>query len=127
MKLEVDLVRQLLLHIEEHATRPISDLDNIEIGGWTEDQVDYHVVQLADAEFIEAAIDRVPDNEDPSVMHVIYSVRRLTYKGHEFLETVRDDSVWRVVKEKAKAVGALTLPVIAQIGGAYVKSQIGLP
>ncbi|WP_041357949.1 DUF2513 domain-containing protein [Nitrobacter hamburgensis] len=126
MKLEVDLVRQLLLHIEEHATRPISDLDSIKIDGWTKDQIDYHVVLLADAVFIEAGLHRVPDNEDPSLVRVIYSVRRLTYNGHEFLETVRDPAIWRKVKEKAKAVGAMTLPAIAQIGAAYVKAQLGL-
>jgi hypothetical protein len=41
MKLEVDLVRQLLLHIEEHAKRPISDLNSIKIDGWMDDQIDY--------------------------------------------------------------------------------------
>jgi hypothetical protein len=127
MKLEVDLVRLLLLHIEEHATRPISNLDNIEIEGWNTDQIDYHVVQLEDAGFIEASIDIVPDNEDRSLEHVTYSVRRLTYKGHEFVETVRDDTTWRKVKEKAKAAGAMTLPALVQIGTAFIKSQIGLP
>lgn len=126
MKMEVDLVRQLLLHIEKHADRPISDLDNIEIDDWTKEQIDYHVVLLAEAGFIEATVNSVPDNEDPSLAHVIYSVRRLTYKGHEFLETVRDPAIWRKVKEKAKAAGAVTLPVIAQVGAAFIKSQIGL-
>lgn len=126
MKLEVDLVRLLLLHIEEHATRPISDLDNIEIDGWTKEQIDYHVVQLEDAGFIEASIDSVPDNEDPNLVHVLYSVRRLTYKGHEFVETVRDDTIWRKVKEKARAVGAMTLPALIQIGAGVIKSQIGI-
>lgn len=126
MKLEVDLVRQLLLHIEEDADRPISDLDNIEIEGWTEEQIQYHVVLLAEAGFIEASVNGVPDNEDPSLAHVIYSVRRLTYKGHEFLDTVRDPAIWRKVKEKAKAAGAMTLPVIAQVGAAFIKSQLGL-
>ncbi|WP_161495833.1 DUF2513 domain-containing protein [Bradyrhizobium japonicum] len=126
MKLEVDLVRQLLLHIDEHATRPISDLDSITIEGWTDDQIDYHVVQLEDAGFIEASIDSVPDNEDPDLVHVVYSVRRLTYKGHEFVETVRDATIWRKVKEKAKVAGAVTLPALMQVGAAFIKSQIGL-
>ncbi|QOZ66816.1 MULTISPECIES: DUF2513 domain-containing protein [Bradyrhizobium] len=126
MKLEVDLVRQLLLHIEEHATRPISDLDSIKIDGWTEDQIGYHVVQLKDAGFIEASISSVPDNENPDLVHVIYSVRRLTYKGHEFVETVRDDTIWRKVKKKGKAIGAMTLPALVNIGAGIIKSQIGL-
>lgn len=83
-------------------------------------------MQLEDAGFIEGSIDTVSDNEDPSLLHVIYSVRRLTYKGHEFVETVRDDTVWRKVKDKARAVGAMTLPALVQIGTAVIKSQIGL-
>jgi len=127
MKLEVDLVRQLLLHIEEHATRPISDLDSIKIDSWTRDQIDYHIVLLEEAGLIEADLENLSDHNDPDVLYVSYNVHRLTYKGHELLETIRDDSVWRVVKEKARTVGAVTLPVVAQIGGAYIKTKLGLP
>jgi hypothetical protein len=127
MKLDVDLVRQLLLYVEEHAIRPISDLENIEIGGWTAEQIDYHVIQLFDAGFIEAGVDCIPDNEDPELVNVIYSVRRITYLGHNFLETIRDDSVWRKVKEKAKAVGTLSLPILSQLGVSVLKTALGLP
>lgn len=124
MRLQMDLVRDLLLYIEENAKRPVDDLEDISLPNWREDDIAYHVVLLEEAGLVAATINTIPDSDDPSLVEVLYSVRRLTFNGHEFLNTVREPEQWGIVKEGAKKAGAYTLGAIARIAEAYVSMKI---
>lgn len=124
VKLNQDLLRALLLHIEEHATRPISDLQEIEIEGWNEADIAYHVLLAKEAGLIKARIDDVPDADDPGISHIAYSVERLTMEGHGFLGAVRDPKRLRAIKKLAAAAGAETVKTIAVVAEAYVLAKV---
>ena len=124
MKLQTDLVRELLLHVEANATKPISQLSEIILDGWTPEEVAYHVLLLSDAHLIEASIEEIPDRDDGDVTHVAYTVHRLTMKGSEFLDTVREPEQWRRVKDGAKQAGVFTLGAIVRFGEAYVAHKV---
>ncbi|RMU13536.1 DUF2513 domain-containing protein, partial [Pseudomonas savastanoi] len=47
--------------------------------------------------------------------------RRLTYKGHEFLDTVRDEEIWRRTKAGAEKAGGVGLGLLLEIDKAYGK------
>lgn len=124
MKLDMDLLREILIYVEEHATRVHSDLEEIAIDGWTSEQVAYHVV-LAEADgLLKASLDTLPDQDDPVIVHTTYSVHRLTMRGHDFLGTIREPSNWDAVKAGTRKIGAVTVGAAVEFGKAFVRMKI---
>lgn len=100
-----DLLRELLLYVEEKATRPHSDLETIQIDGWSKDQVDYHVALAVEDGLIKARVDELPDFDDPGILQIDYSVHRLTMRGHNFLGSIAERGNWDAIKGGAKKAG----------------------
>ncbi|MDX1004622.1 DUF2513 domain-containing protein [Sinorhizobium medicae] len=124
LKLEMDLLRELLLYVEKNADRPHSDLENIEIDGWSKEQIEYHVVLAFEDGLIKARIDELPDFEDAGILHIDYSVHRLTMRGHNFLGSIVEPSNWEAIKGGAKKAGAVTTSLLYSIAEAYVKQRV---
>src|SRR6476660_1465967 len=88
MKRDMDLIRKIMLAVEEHehgfAPRQIV------IEGYTKEQIGYHNYLI-----INAGLGDGPDlthlrSESPE-----HDLRYLTFAGHEFLDAARDDTRWR--------------------------------
>jgi hypothetical protein len=90
MKLDKDLVREILLQVEAYP-HPMGWVE-LSVPGHSAEEIAHHVELLDEAEFIEAQDLTTMDGYD-------WRAKRLTYEGHEFLETVRDGEVWRLTKE----------------------------
>lgn len=124
MKLDMDLVRELLLYVEEKADRPISHLEGITITRWSGDDIAYHVMLLEEAGYIKAYIDTVPDYENPIILHVNYTITRLTLSGHEFLDAARTPQHWAAIKGNAQKLGLNSLKAVGRIAESYVTDLI---
>ncbi len=91
MKRDMDLIRKILFALVE---KPHTDEHHkIEIEGFSEEDISYHVKLLAEAGLIEA------------VNYSKHSRSRwrpvsLTWEGHDFLEAAKNETIWN----KAKAV-----------------------
>lgn len=115
MKLDQDLVREILLAVEGSREDPL---------GWTELNlegrepldVSYHVMLLHEAGFIVGQDLSSDDGLE-------WLPKRLTYQGHEFLDTVRDEEIWRRTKAGAEKVGGVGLGLLLEIGKAYGKQM----
>ncbi|WP_456293247.1 DUF2513 domain-containing protein [Pseudomonas sp. AK106] len=116
MKLDKDLVREILLAIEASTKTPDSWID-LAIEGHSEDEVSYHVMLLHEARFIEA-------QDLCSMSDFDWRPKRMTIKGHEFLDTVRDGEVWRRTKAGAEKAGVAGLGVLLELGKAYGKEML---
>lgn len=131
MKFEMDLLRDLLIYIEEKADRPISELDGVDLEGWTPEQVAYHVVLAEEDGLIRAIIDQLPDDDDPDSSHVAYSIQRLTSRGHELLGNIREARHWKAIRSGVEKAGTFTIGAMARFAEAYVtmkaKELIGWP
>ena len=55
-----------------------------------------------------------------------FMIFRITSKGHDFLDTFRNDTIWSDVKEKASVVGGFTISLLTELGKSYIKSKLGL-
>lgn len=98
MKRDFELIKQILLKIEDReTTSPILDL---EIDGYDQNLVNYQIYLLDQADLIQAEIVRVGANEihDP----VIYE---MTWNGHEFLDAARNETIWNKTKDLIKEHG----------------------
>ena len=122
MKLDKDLVREILLAIEANSEDPVGCITlNLEDRDALE--VSYHVMLLHEAGLILGT-------DSSSDEGLEWFPKRLTYKGHEFLETVRDGEVWRRTKEGAEKAGVAGLGFLLEMGKVYskviIKEKLGI-
>jgi hypothetical protein len=112
MKLDKELVREILLAVEAHDEA--QGWMTLKIEGRTDKEVSYHVMLLDEAGLLSGiSLGGMNTFE--------WQPKRLTYQGHEFLDTVRDGEVWRRTKEGAEKVGGVGLGLLVELGKAYGK------
>ncbi len=115
---DMDLIRDILLWMERGMpmeTRPIR-----EDGGLP--KYAYHCYLLADAGFIEAKI----HNNIDGMPHRVFPIK-ITWKGQEALEAMRNDTVWNKTKETLAERGLpYLLDVVVSVAKGYAV-QYGIP
>ena len=116
MKLDKDLVREILLAIEASDQTPDSWID-LAIDSHSEDEFSYHVMLLHEAGLIVA-------QDLCSMSDFDWRPKRLTIRGHEFLDTVRDGEVWRRTKVGAEKAGVASIGFLLELGKAYGKQVL---
>ena len=116
MKLDKDLVREILLALEKDDGDPFGWKD-LTFDDHTQEEVAYHVCILAEGGFLTAMDLSTMDGAD-------WRPQRLTYDGHEFLDTIRDNQVWKLTKETAKKAGVGGLKVLVEVGKSYAKQKL---
>jgi len=124
MKRDMDFIRDLLLEIEDgrssfstlsKATAIVLGIDpNDAISEEESKKLEYHLDLLREAGFAEFI----------ALSGGIWQVDRVTWKGHEFLDNIRDPEVWRQTKVGASKAGGFSLKVIASVAEAIIKSRI---
>ena len=110
MKLDMDLVRKILLAIEE------SEDENIELDrlGDDLDRVYRHVARMKEFDLVDATI--ILGGDGPVEGILLCEVKYLTGKGHEFLEKARDESIWKEAKRICmKKTGGLALVALDSV------------
>ena len=114
MKRDMDLIREILLQVEARENPNSWKVEKVEIEGRDNQEIDGHVHLLLEAGFVGATSAGGP-------------VNRLTWEGHELLDSICDPTVWATVTEKLKEVGgAASLEVVRALAVGVVKDQLGL-
>lgn len=118
MKRNMDLCRLILFKIEEEYFS--TSLYNLKITGYSDEEVAYHCKLLFDNELISDYKDSYADDSLD-----YFEVGSLTWKGHDFIDKIREDTVWNRTKEVIKEkMLPTTIEVIKDISGAIIKSMI---
>ena len=119
MKRNMDLLRLLLLQLEEldedgqsiyHYTT-----DEITIDGFTWDQVVYHYDLAVEAGLV--------DQGASGVMNGIL-FRRLTWSGHDFVDAVRDNEIWKKTSQGATAAGGFSVELLKDLARGFIRKKI---
>ena len=98
MERDLYLVKEVLVRIEKFPFKIEENFDyNISIDGFTNDEVKYHIYLLHQAKFIEGAVQPSSINKH---INIVENTLNLTWKGHEFLDTLRNTTVWERIKHK---------------------------
>lgn len=117
MKLDKDLVREILLQVEAYP-HPVGWVE-LSVAGHSFEEIAHHVELLNEAGFVEA------DNATVAGLNGYdWRAKRLTYEGHEFLDTIRDAAAWRYTKETAKTIGVSSVRALYEIGKSYAKQKL---
>lgn len=112
MVLNRDCMRAVLLQVENLRLGEVIDTKALakKLPDFTDDDVTYACIQLQDAGYIDAIVKQYTHYQTAGV------IKGVTYSGHQFLDTVRDNSQWAKVKSAAQEAGASTVKAIADIG-----------
>jgi hypothetical protein len=119
MRRHVDLIRTILLEVEKSQSigKPIT----VTADGYTPEEVNYHVMLLHEAGFVEA-LDFSSHNNGFQ-----WRPTRLTWPGHEFLDAARADTVWQKVKSVLTDKGIdVPLGVVHELAVQIGRSMLGL-
>ena len=128
MKRDMDLIRQLLLEIESSEDwvggKPedwVGGKPNVP--GYPEATIDYNLELLIAAGLV--------NSDDPfrtfgGTLHV--AIKGLTWEGHDFLDTVRQESIWNKTKDAIGGSGFQSLPftLLKETAVVFLREQLGL-
>lgn len=140
MKLNKDCIRLVLIYIEEHCiyeTNKFGEkrMHNVnlhelimseEFSESQEDDLRYTIVKLLEGGYIKGSL--IPKNS--GVNFDIVNISRFTLQGHDLLENIKPDPVWKETKSMLHKVGDFSLGIMSQVAGeimaAYTKSMMNL-
>ena len=123
MRRNPELFRKLMLAIEQ-TSQPLTD--EAQIDGYSRDEVAYHMRLIIEAGFAEgrAIEDHSGGNTTVPNRVVIF---RMTNAGHDFIDSVRGDTVWSAVTDKVKGTGgSFTLDILRQLALKVLMAHVGL-
>jgi uncharacterized protein DUF2513 len=120
MKRDLDLVRKLVLAVEDLPTGTV--LGGIEIDGYSPEQIGYHSYLVVDAGLAKGINVQTLSDTSPN-----WQILQLTSEGHDFADAARNDTTWNqakvVVAEKG---GGATLEIVKQVLIGLIKHSLGL-
>lgn len=123
MRRENELIRVLMLYLES-ADRVVTGKHHVD--GYTADQVSYHLAQIIDSGLAVGTVNYSVGNEDPTIP-VAVMVTRLTPSGHDLIESIRNDTVWKKVKSKSAEVGGdISIGLLKELGTSFTRQLLGL-
>ena len=115
MKRDLDLIREILLKIEERPT----DIppQGVTIEGYSQEDITYNTFLLHDAGYIKAIVSKTMAGNS------IYP-SQLTWEGHEFLDEARNKTVWEKAKKVVEKAGTTSLSIFRPILTRVAASEI---
>ncbi|WP_165000401.1 DUF2513 domain-containing protein [Anaerophilus nitritogenes] len=131
MILNYDCLRDVLLSLEknllinENLSFNHIDLNQIlafdSLKDYKKEDIYYCIFNLIEINFIDGRI-TFADGGIP----YICLISNITYSGHEFLQSIKSDTIWENIKTKLKPVTALSIPLITDVAKELIISSIGI-
>lgn len=120
MKRNLDLVREILLAIEDYEPEKVHLLQSISHRDFsaTEAQNYHHIKMLVDAGYIDLA--------GKPTLSGKFALNGMTMTGHDFLDAIRDQTVWDKTKDRLGQAGGWTLDIVLAVAKEELKRRLGL-
>ena len=130
MKLKPDCMRAVLLQLEREATYTTNEYGTIEknyvtieeldglITAYSKEDIFYSLDNLHQAGYIQ-----MKTNWTTTGLYACW-VSGLTFRGHEFLDKIRDDKAWTQIQNGMEAVRNYSLDAITAIANGVASAAI---
>lgn len=118
MVLKHDCVRKTLLYLENNLMLDsfISTQD-MTIDNYSKEDIVYTIKMLKNAGYINAQFCGYDDQQ-------IYYVSSLTWNGHQFLDNIRDNTVWKKTKSILSKFTSVSLEITSQVASQVIANLI---
>jgi len=117
MKLNNDCVRDILLYLENTLDYDVFvDINDIQnnINKYNEKEVRYTMDKLIEVELI---VGEYSDSE-------IEFIHEITFRGHQYLENIKDDKIWKLVKKETSNLKSVSITIMAEIAKNIILKQM---
>ena len=131
MTLNYDCIRDVLLYLENtleytdnqmamtHKRLTIGSVVNA-LSSYTKEDVQYTIEKLFETKYI-----RIVDISTDKQKYIVNGyIDDITWEGFNFLNNIREKSIWEATKEGAKKVGAMSVSAISMISFEIVKAVV---
>jgi hypothetical protein len=120
MKRDMELVRAILLAMEEHPHGFAPH--KFTVADYDQDVIGHHIWLMEQGLLVTAHV--VTSHGDKSPIAIPGSI---TWKGHDFLDTIRSETVWAKVKTQLKDRGiSLPFALIQELAIKIASAHVGL-
>ena len=120
MKRNMDLIRLVLLRIETKENSTALYAPDLQIDGYTNEEIAYSCKLLYEAGYVS---DYKPFYADDTLCN--FGVGDMTWKGQDYLESVRDNTRWGEIKKIAKGKGIpLMFNTVIDISKKLIKAAL---
>lgn len=126
MKLNHDCIRDILLFVEENVNyNQYADFSAVELKNYSRDEIIYSADKLLEAGFIDG-------NKISSLGATLPSIRitSITWTGHQFLDNIRDESIWKSTKSVLSHFSSVSLSMVgnvaSQVLSAFISKHLGM-
>jgi hypothetical protein len=117
LRRDMNLIRELLLRIEEAPTKPSSGVFLVPNDEVESTRILEHLKLVEE----EGLIKGMP--MDIQGIHLLHDIE-LTWRGHDFLDAVRDPQIWQETKTAAQEAGGWTVDLLKELANGFLKKQI---
>lgn len=119
MKLSHDCVRDVLLCIEENLSYGCSiNFSTVKLKDYSQDDLLYTADKLLEAGLLNGS------RLDYSGGFSDIRITSITWAGHQFLDNIRDDGVWKNTKSVLSKFSSASLSLIGNIASQIITSMV---
>lgn len=123
MRRDPELIRKLMLAIEQ-SSQPLND--QAQIDSYSRDEVAYHMRLIIEAGLAQGSVMEDHSGGNTTIPRFV-AILRMTNTGHDFIDSIRGDTVWNAVTDKVKTLGgSFTLNVLQQLALRVLMAHAGL-
>ena len=126
MKRDLNLIRNILLETEAAPSDTLTVYDIADKYHANPDLVAYQLDLLAEAGFLKVrglTIAWTPDTHKYDAERI----DRLTLEGHNYLDAIRNDTVWQNTLAELRNIGiSVSFEIVKEIASNYLKRMLGL-
>ena len=117
MKRDMELCRKILFAIEEQYVD--TAIFNLKIEDYSIEQIAYHCKLLYEADLISDYKAQYADD------HIyLFAVGSLTWEGHDFLDKIREDTIWNRTKDVIVKKGLpMVMDVVKEVSKSIITSM----
>ena len=123
MKRDFDLVREILLQVEAAVNPEEPLIHSLSIDNYDQAIVNEHVKLLIDYGLIEGECKFSTNNRI-----LLTAIRGLTPRAYDFLDNIRNDSIWRKIQNHVSStVGTASLDIIEKFASQIITAAVSRP
>lgn len=122
MKLNIDCIRDVLIQLENAPLGHKVTIQELEskLPQYQKHDIVYSCLKLEEESFIK--LNKKTYFHDP--IPVIHKIEDITMKGHGFLDTIREKTIWDKVKSSSKKVGIFSLNTLYELAIEVIKNSL---
>lgn len=119
MNRDMDAIRKILFAVKE-ANQAVSKVDGVE-----DDVFKFNAMLLIEAGLVLGASQ--PSGRSSSPVPAATLIRRLTWEGYDFVDSIEDDDIWQKAKQKVlNPAGSWTFSILSEYIKYEIKTKLGM-